>query len=159
MPKIKTYDGMEHEVTQAWWDECVAPFDGIQHGTAEEHEMLRRRLLDLSNARRLFDNEKLLLEACTKFGNVNRAWKWLDGRHYSEFGFAHLDQVHGNRQSWACGCETQHAFDHYVARDTPEDVVHHAHTSLAACSKHKVFFGEPAKHRDVLQAESVVETK
>ena len=124
MPEIRLDDGSVHQVTQAWWDECVAPYPGIDEDSEAGRESARLALLAGSqtlhdDGKSLSVEELALLEALTKWKNVARAWRWVKtgDRHYSEFGFQHLDQVHGNAAHHACGCITQFAFDHNLVRE------------------------------------------
>lgn len=136
MSTIKTWDGVEHTVTDEWHKQNAEAFPELQTYTEKQLEQLRLQLLHQSNTDPLSERDRAKLEAATKWKNVNTAWRWLAGRHYNEIGFAALDQVHGNATTHACGCVTQHIFDHNKAM-AGEPLMHHAHYPRKSCEKHK----------------------
>lgn len=137
MPYIATADKRAHQVTKAWHDANVVPFPEIAKFTLNQHEKTRKQLLAISNQRALTTEERNRLKAHTNWVNVNKAWTWLAGRELSEFGFETLDQVHGNACTHACGCQTQHVFDHNKAQ-AGEHAENHPHFPRKSCVKHAV---------------------
>jgi len=133
--RFRTYDGTEHPVTDGWYASTIAPFPDLVGLTESQVEADISSLLAASNNRSLSVTETDRLGALTRIRNVNKAWCWLEGRHYNEMGLANLDELHGNALTLACGCTVQYGFHHYKAQ-TNEDHAHHAHHPRRVCAAH-----------------------
>lgn len=66
--------------------------------------------------------------------NIHTTVNFLEGRSHEEFGFATIDQVHGNEIVKECGCTLRTVHDHHK-RGTVE-AVPHPHTPLKSCDAH-----------------------
>lgn len=161
MGTIKTYDGEDHPVTDDWFAKNVTPNPALVSLTEAQHENMRKGLLNLSNKRQLSAQERQQLSAITNIQNVNRAWRWLAGRHYNEFGFTHLDQVHGNKSTHICGCQTQHVFDHNLVQANanlpPEKQVPvqtYPHHLVRSCPAHEHLAGDYVAHSKQVYADA-----
>lgn len=146
---IWTADGTKHRVTDAWWAENVEPWPHIQGLPQGAREALRLRLLTDSNDRELTAGEAREIEALTRWKNVERAWTWLAGRHWREFGFVALDQVHGNSCRHSCGCVTQYVFDHNL-RSVSGPRAHYPHYPQRVCEAHEALRSNWRAHYVVL---------
>jgi hypothetical protein len=145
MPTIKI-DGVAFPVTAAWHASVIAPYPEMGAWDHDQLELERTRLLELSNEtparigqrRNVWTPETAArLDAVTHVINVHRATRWLEGRSHEEFNFTGVDQIHGNSCTHACGCTTQHLFDHHKRHGPPESLVVHPHDPRVVCEMHK----------------------
>lgn len=123
-------------------DDVVLYVDG--HTDAEEAAVLDRWRAGEEPT----DRERAILEAWTTRRNLDNALKWLGDTDYREaFGFATLDQVHG--QSWSpdvCGCTHHQVFDHRERHSG--NVTIHSHRIHKLCDRHARLNVLPEDHKE-----------
>lgn len=147
-----TINGKDYPVTAKFQMEVLDKHPDLADRAQADLELLRQALMRLSTARynlevpvppdlapnsMLTAKEKDRLDCITHVFNVHNAVKFLQGRDHTDFGFAGIDQVHGNRHDLECGCVKHVVFDHHK-RGEKDLVLHpHGHPHDRACDKHK----------------------
>jgi hypothetical protein len=159
-------DGRWRPVTGAWHAQNIAPHPDLARRNHGELERERARLLKLSEDDRVRrspgvryrDADEVRLQAVTRVINAHNATRlFLASRSLDEFGFAGVDQLHGNRQNAPCGCVLNFAFDHHLAQNwKPGDaaIVHHPHFPDRLCARHAHLEGDFRRHFWAVRAES-----
>jgi hypothetical protein len=137
-------DGQLRPVTPAFYARNIVPYPELAYWSHDELEVERRRLLDQSErALARFEPgvtftraDEDRLQAVTRVINAHRATRaFLAKRDLAEFGFAGVDQLHGNSQRLDCGCVLHYAFDHHLAHaGLPHE--HIPHFPLKVCTAH-----------------------
>lgn len=130
-----TYNGVDYPVTDAWDAVNTQPFPTLATETREALRSIQDQLLALSNTRALTASEAANLAAANNHFDVRTAIDYLGGRPISDFGFTGVDQVHGNRLSFDCGCQLHTVFDHSL-RDDPGNLTAYPHVPRAVCDTH-----------------------
>lgn len=147
-PFLIHHRGHEYEVSALFHAENVARWPWLSLVPRDDLYQDILSVLRTSEHRALTQDERALLDARVRHYNVRSAIDFLDGRSVADFGMAYVDQAHGMRGTFACGCCLQFVFDHYLARAlaseaTPELIVNgmtelavYPHYPRSVCDKH-----------------------
>lgn len=133
-PPTIEHNGKPYPVTQGWHDENTVRWPTLALMGREELDRWRWMLLDKSNYVRLTDDEEAWLRAITNHYNVRNALMVFAGCDHTTFGFEGVDQIHGGRAKFECGCELNVCFDHHQRHDP--NVVQIPHTPRFVCEGH-----------------------
>jgi hypothetical protein len=162
----------EYPVTAKFRAMVLDPHPDLAAAPYGNLEAQKNALLDLSTARNAYQappipedmetdvtgnltaEEALRLANIVHVMNCHHAVNFLAGRDHGEFGFDGIDQVHGNKITHPCGCQTTHVFDHYQARaENPGELQLHPHFSKAWCARHKHRRQEFRAHYEAVRAD------
>jgi hypothetical protein len=132
---VVTHKGATYPVTDAWDAVNNAPWPDLAALSRLELRALQDQLLTISNQRALAPAEAARLAAANNHFDVRTAIDFLDGRDIADFGFTGVDQVHGNRQTFGCGCQLHTVFDHGLRGD-PGNLTLYPHVPRAVCDTH-----------------------
>lgn len=113
--------------------------------TAEEIAALPKSVRQKLAASSLSPREHALLRAANNHFDVRTAADSLAGRPLSDFGFDGVDQVHGNRHDYGCGCKLNVVFDHHRRFgdwSLSNERQHHPHYPHTVCALHQAHAGD-----------------
>lgn len=110
----------ERRMLAAWRAEEPAPLVGPVSVQARAN--YKRAFEAWATGGMLNERERLLLDAWTNRGNINRALAWIAPFTWRDLGFETACQVHGNSHSLECGCQVHLVFDHHKRAETEKDV-------------------------------------
>lgn len=90
-------------------------------------------------------DERALLAAADRVHDLHTQATFLNGKELSDFGFDHLDQVHGILHTNPCGCQRHLMHDHYAMTNDSQP-----HRVLSTCDKHAHLKDDPKAHHEAI---------
>ncbi len=145
MQKLKTFEGEEWPVSDAWYDHHIKTFDGIQKFTRDHIRATVLHLGNVAHLRVLTDQEVALIRACDAVTNFNSRIERLR-RQETIHGQRDLVALFGREigideitfTDWTsdiCGCSTR--ILHHEKHEEKRNDMHFSHETLHACPVHK----------------------
>lgn len=126
------HEGVEFAVTDGWDAANSQSWPELAKMDRAQIDGERKRILALSEDRRLTSEERSYLKTLDNHYNVRNALKVLgiNDPSHPAFEFMGADQLHGNRITFDCGCQLNVIFDHHqaMAVAAASEVVNHIET-------------------------------